>query len=167
MTRELKSFNSALLSRLRLLLLCVAALPLLSGCAWLCSFCAAPGETDPSTQPKEIAAVTLNDRTGEVIVFPSTIRYSISRNGPGFVEWRLPANAGLLFPSKDGIRITDKNRGNEEIVRCEAINRGLTYRCFNRATRTGEFKYDITVVPQVGERKGQPVTTDPPIINAL
>jgi hypothetical protein len=155
----------ALLSRLRLLLLCAAALPLLSGCAWLCSFCA----PTPGPQPKQVAAVVLDAQSTppRVVVFPDPIRYRLA-DGPGSVEWRLPAGAGLRFPPEGAIRFQGKDGGNEEIVNCQPVGRdGLAFQCLDRATKAGTFKYDITVLPPPNTNQGRPVTTDPSIVNAL
>lgn len=159
--------RSTLLSRLRILALCVAAVPLLSGCAWLCSFCASTGGGTPA--PKQVAAVALDVLSAppRVVVFPDPIRYRLA-DGPGTVEWRLPAGAGLRFPTEGAIRFQPKDGGNEEIVNCQPVGRdGLVFQCLDRATRAGTFKYDITVLPPPGTNQGRPVTTDPLIVNEL
>lgn len=156
-------------SRVRLLLLCVAIAPLLSGCAWLCSFCAGSGGGGGAPTPKQVAAVAL-DMTGappRVVVFPDPIRYRLAE-GPGNIEWRLPAGAGLRFPNEGAIRFQGKDGGNEEIVNCRPVGRdGLVFQCTDRATRQGRFKYDITVIPPADVLQGKPVTTDPTIVNEL
>src|SRR5204863_5253687 len=93
------SQRSTPLSRLRLWLLAAAAVPMLSGCAWLCSFCAGPGTTGPA--PKQVAAVTLDAQSSppRVVVFPEPIVYRLG-DGPGNIEWRLSAGTGLRFPAE-------------------------------------------------------------------
>jgi hypothetical protein len=169
MTRidALPARSSRLLSRLRLLLLCAVIAPMLSGCAWLCSFCAGTGTT--TTAPKQVAAVVLDALSSppRVVVFPDPIRYRLA-DGPGTVEWRLPAGAGLRFPSEGAIRFQAKDGGNEEIVNCQPVGRdGLVFQCLDRATRAGTFKYDITVLPPASTNQGRPITTDPGYINEI
>lgn len=167
MTRELTlpDASSALLYRLRLLLLCVAALPLLSGCAWLCSFCQAGG----SPPPKQVAAVVLDAQSTppRVVVFPEPIVYRLA-DGPGAVEWRLPAGAGLRFAPQFAIRFKDEDRGTKQFVECRLVGeQAIVFRCQNLATEAGTFKYDISVVPQQGPLQGRTITTDPTIVNRI
>jgi hypothetical protein len=169
MTRNLTPITPrcALLSRLRLLLLCAAGLPLLSGCAWLCSFCAGTGTT--TTPPKQVAAVVLDAQSTppRVVVFPDPIRYRLA-DGPGAVEWRLPSGAGLRFAPQAAISFQDKDRGTKQFVECRIIGEeAIVFRCQNLATEAGRFKYDISVVPVLGPLQGRTITTDPMVVNEL
>ena len=161
MTRDLTPPTRcrALLSRLRLLLLCVAAVPLMSGCAWICKFCQGQSQT-----PKQVAVVIFDAAAQRAVVLPDPINYRLS-DGPGFIEWRLPAGSGLRFPRQGAIVLNAKDGGAGEIVNCEPVgDDGLAHRCLDRATREGRFKYDIVVIPPGAQR---PVVTDPTIVNRI
>ena len=93
MTRDLIPPPRAL-SRLRLLLLCVAVVPFMSGCAWLCKFCQSQSQV-----PKQVAAVIFDVAGQRAVVLPDPINYRLA-DGPGFIEWRLPAGRGCAFRAR-------------------------------------------------------------------
>jgi hypothetical protein len=87
------------------------------------------------------------------------------------IVWHLPAAMGYRF-TEEGISFQDKRdekrsrmtlngTTDEEIVKCERREEGLTFTCLNRHTKPGTYKYTITIE----SKDGRKLTLDPTIVN--
>lgn len=118
-------------------------------------------------QPRPHQAVAeLKVDGGKVQVSPELLYFS-ARRGPATITWTLPADSPFNFVKEGAIVIKAVEVGltnaprPEDVFKCSLGDKGKSYRCENRVTRPGVYKYTI----RLQGANGQVIERDPPIIN--
>jgi hypothetical protein len=140
--------------KLRLVVVCLAAL-VLAGCGL---FGGHHGRGDCSKcQPLDNTRPQVSVVNGKVMVDQDTLRFGEGlRNVPVTITWVLPKGSNLRFPS-NGI-VFEKSADGEIVCNAEG---GTTFRCLNRHTKPGRYKYEIRVLE--GDKALPPL--DPHVVN--
>lgn len=120
-----------------------------------------------SGQPKPGPTVASVQVEGTRVQVSPELLYFSAKRGPATIEWTLPADSPYRFADKGAVTIQSVEVGLTDAPRPEAVfkcamgDKGKSYRCENRVSRPGVYKYTL----RLQGPNGQVIERDPPIIN--